>query len=260
MTLQIEYFDAAGNATNAGVFIPIAALPGIISTELAPEVSPPIKQSKVIFSILNRIFDVVSPTSFAALGLTVTKNTPSGTGINRIGQTFSATWQKLVDLSSNSLKLIPVPSTGANLGLGEFSLLDIFPLAEKVAAAGAVSGAGIVIATAPLTEYDSDLVQDSITISNSSDNRNYLFAFLTYLSVAMDLRSATVASALSGLSASSIGATAIPAAFTQSNDPTSDIDPANLPKLGIITKTLTYTVELEMNTTSQTFDVRVATT
>lgn len=260
MTLQIEYFDVSGIATNAGVFIPITALPGVLATELAPSISVPLKQSKVHLAMLNRIFDVVSLTTFIALGLTVTKNTPNGTGVNRIAQTFTATWQKVVDLSSNSLSVIPVPSTGANTAVGDFSLLDIFPSAAKVAAADPVPSAGIVIATIPLAQYDGDLTQANITISPSSDNRNYIFALLTYMAIAMDLRSPTVPSAVSGLSASAIGASAIPTAFTQLTDPTSGINALDLPKLGLITKSLSYTIELEMNTTSQTFDVRVATT
>lgn len=260
MSLDIQYFDAAGTSTIAGVFIPLLALTGIVSTELADSEPIATKEGKVILSLLNRIFDVVSQPSFIALGLTITKNTPAGTGANRISQTFSATYQKLVDLSSNTVELIPVPSVGANAAVGDFSLLDIFPNAEKVAAAGAVSGAGIVIATSPLADYDSEMIQANITIGVSSDNRNYISALLTYIAVSSILRSASVVSAITALTNSAIGAIAIPANFTQPTDPVSGILAADLPKLGLITKTLSFTVELELNNTSQTFDVRVATT
>lgn len=260
MTLGFEFFDAAGNPVADGVFIPVAALPGVSAAELAAGEPAATKEAKVLLAMLNQFFNVLSPAAFNKLGFAVTKSAPAGIIADVFNQTFSATWQKLVNLDDNTVSMIPEPGTGANTGLGSFSILDVFPGSAKVAAGavGGATGAGVVIQTVSLTPYGS-LTHAALAIAAGSDNRDWFSALLDHLALDAVIRTASIASAVTAATASAVGAIAIPAAFTATPDPTSGILAADLPKRGIITRTLTYTVQLLVNQTTQAFDVRVVT-
>jgi hypothetical protein len=83
-------------------------------------------------------------------------------------------------------------------------------------------------------------------------------ALLDHLAIDADVRSATQQSAIVAATASLIGASAIPANFTQATDPVSGILAADLQRRGLITRTLSYTIQMLGNQTTQTFDVYVA--
>ncbi len=258
MALSLEYFDAAGTAAADGVFVPVAALPGVLAAELAAAQSAGTKEGKALFALLNQALIILSPTTFNKLGFTAAKATPNGAAADVINQSFTFTWQKLVNLDTDTVGMVPEPSTGANSGLGSFSVSDVYPGAVKVASGGAVSGAGVVIQTAGLTPYGS-LTHAGLTISGSSDNRDWFAAFLDHCAVDAAVRSTTVASAITAASVSAIGATTIPAAYYQATDPLSGIAAADVPKRGLITRTLSYTLQLLLNQSTQTFDVNVVT-
>ncbi|MEE3716285.1 hypothetical protein V2H45_05955 [Tumidithrix elongata RA019] len=252
--MSFEYFDAAGNATNDGVFIPVAALPGVLATELAAAQPATTKLSKAIFAILNQIYDTISPTTFNALGFTASKANPSGAGTDLLNQNFSFTAQKLINFDTDTVSQVPVPSTGANTGLGKFSISDIFAGAAVVAAAGTVAGAGIVIPTSLLLPYTS-LTHAGLTISGTSDNRDWFAALFDFLGNDLPVRSSTVASAVTARTASAIAATTIPAAYVDATAPTSGILVADLPARGLVSKSYSLTIQLILDQSSQSFDV-----
>ena len=257
MAYQFQYLSASGTAAVDGVYVPVSNLPGVLASELATTESTPAKAGKVLLALLNRIFDVLSPSSFGKLGFTVVKSAPAGVGPDIFNQTFTFGWQKIVNLDNNVVEQIPVPTTGANTGVGKFSILDVFPNATKVAANDSISGAGVVIPTSALTPYTS-LTHSNLTISTSSDNREWFASLFDHLAIDADVRSPTQQSAIITATASQIGALPIPASFTQATNPVSGILPADLPRRGLIVRTLTYTIQCVINQTSQTFDVNVA--
>lgn len=252
--MSFEYFDAAGTAVAEGVFIPIAAVPGLVASELASGQAAGTKLGKSVFALINQIYNTLSPTNFNKLGFTVSKGNPAGVGADIINQNFGFTAQKLLNLKTDAISMIPEPTSGANSGLGSFSLSDVFAGAVKVAAAGAVSGAGVLIPTALLATYSS-ITQGGITISGSSDNRDWFAALFDWLGNGLAVRDASTASAVIARSASAISAVAIPANFTQTTDPVSGILAADLPVRGLISKSYSVTVQLQLNQTTQTFDV-----
>lgn len=258
MGLGFEYFDAAGAATLDGVFIPVADLPGVQAAELAAAQSVGAKEGKSMLALLNKIYSVLSPEAFVKLGFGVTKDAPVGTDADIFTQTFGASYQKLVNLDTDAISQVPVPTSGANNGLGDFAIVDIFPGAVKVAAAGAVAGAGIVIQTVALTAYSS-LTHAGLNLAAGTDNRDWFAALFDHLAIDPTVRTATVASAVTAVAAGNIGATAIPATYTQTTDPVSGIAAVDRPRRGLITRTFAYTVEILLSQTAQTFDVRVAT-
>lgn len=253
-TNVFEFHDAAGSATADGVFIPLTALFGLTSAELADAEPGHLKLGKSVLAILEKIYQVMSPTAFNKLGFTVSRANPTGAGANAINQNFGATAQKLLNFDTDTITQIPEPSTGANAGLGSFSIADIFPGAAVVAAAGAVGGAGIVIPTALLTSYSS-LTHAGLVISGSSDNRDWMAALFDFMGNELPLRTATVASAIVATSASAIAAAAIPANFIQATDPISGIAPADVPRRGLVSRSYSFTIQQLLNPVTQTYDV-----
>ena len=259
MAFGLEYFDADGSAVADGIFIPVANLPGLTSAELAAAQPATTKESKSIFAILNAIFATVSPSAFNKLGFAVTRGNPAGSGDNVFSQTFTHTWQKLVNLDAATIGVVPVPGSGANSGLGDFSIVDVFPGAAKIAAAASTGGAGIVIPTAELLGFTS-LTHAGLTVSGSSDNREWFNALSDAMANAVSVRSATVSSALTAATVGTINALAIPTAYTQATDPISGILLADVPARGLITRINTFVVQSVLNQAAQTFDVNIATT
>lgn len=253
-----EFFDAAGSATNDGVFIPVTALIGVSAAELADAQAGHLKLSKAVSGILEKIYSTLSPTAFNKLGFTVSRANPTGAGNNLINQNFGATAQKLLNFNDDTIGMIPEPSVGANSGLGSFSIADIFPGAAVVAAAGAVAAAGIVIPTALLTPFSS-LTHAGLTISGTSDNRDWMAALFDFMGNGLPLRDAATATAIVGRTASAVAAAAIPANFTALPDPISGIDPADLPTRGLVSKSYSFTIQLALNPVTQTYDVNSVT-
>lgn len=259
MALSLEYFDAAGNAVADGVFIPVAALPGVLAAELAAAQSTALKEGKALLGLLNQMFNVISLAGFSKLGFAITKGIPAGVSADVANVTFSTTWQKLANLDNDTIGAIPVPTVGTSLGLGDFSVEEIFPGAAKVAAGGAVAGAGIVVTTAALTAYSS-LTHGGLNTAAWQDNWAWFAALTDHLAAGVTVRDTanSIASAVTAVTLGTVDAATIPDAFIAAANPTSGILVADVPSRGLVTRTNSYTVQLELNQTTQTFDVRVA--
>jgi hypothetical protein len=247
--LGFQFSDAATTAAAIGIFIPIAALNGLSAAELATAVPAAEKFGKTSLAMLERLNSYLSSTS-PKLGFSATKGNPSGTGENRITQNYTFTSQVLANVKDGVVTTLPVPVSG----LGKFSFADVFPGAINVASGDAIT-AGVLIPIASLAQYRA-LVPADITISGTSDNRWLVDSLLTHFARDRDLRSATVSSAFINTSFSGFAASAVPASFTALN---SGIDFAEIDSLAILQRSFAVTVELELNQSTQTFDVRVAT-
>lgn len=258
MALALEFFDADGAAVADGVFLPLASLPGVVAAELAAGQSALAKEAKALMAILERMYQVIAPSSFAALGFTVTKSAPTGVSVDASGsvvnQSYSVTWQKVVNLDLDVITLVPVPTAGNNLGVGDFSIADVFPSAAKVAAAANTGGAGVLVRTSGLTGYSS-LTHAGLDVA--ADGRAWFAALADHFGLDAVIREAgTQTSAIIDATAEAVAAIDIPAAYVATTDPTSAIP--NINQYGIITRAHSYTVQLQMNPAAQTFDVRVA--
>jgi hypothetical protein len=257
--MSFEYFDAAGTAIADGVFIPVGGVSGLLATELAAAMSADVKLSKCVYALLEKAYTVLAPTSFNKLGFTTSKASPSGAGTDLINQNYSFTAQKVANYDSDTLSMIPLPTTGTNAGLGKFAIADLFAGAAKVNAGGAISGAGFLIPTALLTAYSS-LTHAGLTVSAVSDNRDWFHALLDWLGNAVALRSATQASAITSRSASSPSGNAPSGVLIATPNPTSGLLAAETDRIAVLSKSYSITVQLVLNSVTQTFDVNSVTT
>ena len=256
--MSFEYFDAAGTSTNDGVFIPISDLPGLTAAELAAGESEAAKQARATFSTIKSIYGTLSPSAFSKLGFTVA-NTETSAGVGLKNRSYSVSTQYLSDIENSTVTMIPVPASGANSGVGDFAFVDLFPNAVKVAAAGAVSDAGVVISTADLVPYGSP-AHASLDITAGQDNRFYLAALINWLvDGGLSVRSASTASAIATVSRGTPANAILAAEATAATDPTTGIDAADLSKLFITSITYSLTIQTIDDIDSETFDVNVVT-
>lgn len=200
----------------------------------------------------------------ALLGLTKPANVnPSVSPDGFLNRTYSVTAQKFVDYTDSSLGVVPLPTSGANSGLGGVALTDIFSSAVKVAATDAVATSALVIETADLTAIDSGIIHASLDITSGQDNRNVISAIYEMFNEQIALRNASTASAFIASSRGTLGLIqTIPATYIAATDPTSDLSSANVTdgQVALLSKTSAVTIQTEEDVTNDTIDVRVATT
>lgn len=248
--LSIQTFENPGVASGDGIFIPLASLPGVLSSDLNEVISLEERTSKITLAMLEQSLSYLSDPSNPKLGFSASKGNPAGSGINRITQNFIFTSLVLANIKTRVVTSLPTPVSG----LGRFSFADIFPGSLKVADLDPVD-AGITIGVDRLLVLNNLTVGD-LNITGVSDNRNLFDAILFHLTKDRELRSATVPSAVINSSLSGFAASAIPPTFTAVN---SGIDFTQIDSLTILQRSYSLTLELELNQTTQTFDVRVAT-
>lgn len=252
MAITFEQFSSSGSAVGAGLFIPVADLPGVTSSELN---GTPSGTEKALFAILNKVYNVLSPSNFDKLGFSVAKPNPTGVAADTVNQNYTLSNQLMIDLSTLSVDQVPVPSAGANSGVGDIPLASVFPGASAVAASGAVAGAGIVLLNSELSAYAAPAAATAV----SGDGRQYLASLIAYLAGEASVRDGSTASSVISKSRSAATGFTPPANWTQSTDPVTGINASDLPVLAFITITYSLTVQLILNQSTQTFDVNLAT-
>ena len=256
--MTIETFGSSGGtATNAGVFIPVADLPGVTASELSGGTAAQ-QIANAVFGIVKQIYNTISPSSFAALGITVA-NSEAKPSVGITTRTYSLTGQYIADIDAQSVGPVPVPGSGTNSGVGKFAITDVFPSAALVAAAGSISGAGIVVETAPLVNYGSP-AQGSLNPASGQDNRNWLLALYNwFVDGGLTVRvSGTTQSAITTASRSTPVNSQLPTNATASSNPTTGVNAAALNRIFVSSVTYTIAVETIDDQTTDTFSVNVA--
>lgn len=244
--LNIEQLSAAAAATNDGLFVPVDDLPGLDATELD---GTPEGESKLIFAILNAVYDTLNPVNFDKLGFGVTKPNPTGTGADLINQSFGLSAQYMANLADNTIGMIPVPASGTNAEVGKIALTDIFPGADEIASGATSGGAGIVIPDSEIGDFGAPTA-DTI----GDDFRQYLASLYLWMIGSAAIRG----SAPSAIVNASVGAATgfnPPAAWTADTNPVSGIDAADLSRRAFFSRQFSLTVNLKLNQADQTFDV-----
>jgi hypothetical protein len=250
MPLNFEYFSADGNTTAAGVFLPANALWNVQPTELASTAAD--RESRVIFGILEKLCNPSS--SFVTLqnklGISSTYTTPTGAGTNLLNQTYTLTAQYFANLANNTIQPIPVPTSGNNNGQGVVKIVDAFAGATKLAAATATGGAGVLVPTAELAPYGAP---SHANIDVNQDSRSWLSALFLYLANRATVRGANTASAVVAVNPVLTVTGTLPAgALVASSNPTSGIDPTRQVTNVLITRSVSITVQLLVNTQNET--------
>jgi hypothetical protein len=250
MPLNFEYFSAAGNTVAAGVFLPVASLWNVQDSELASNAAD--RESRVIFGILEKLCNPNSPfvTLQNKLGISSSYSTPTGVGTNLINQTYTLTAQYFANLANNTIQPIPLPTSGSNSGQGGVKIVDVFSGATKLAAAADTGGAGVLIPSAELTPYGAPA---HANIDVNQDSRAWLSALFLYLADKAAVRSSNTASAVVAVNPVLTVTGALPAgALVAPNNPTSGIDPTKQITNVLITRSVSVTLQLVVDTQNET--------
>ncbi|WP_024547127.1 hypothetical protein [Picosynechococcus sp. NKBG15041c] len=255
--MVLAFFDqavvaGAGNGVPAGLFLPIADLPGVVAGEFGSAESTATKTGKAALAIANAIHSYLSANAAQIVGMVSTRAKASASD-SLDNLTYSFACQYLADLETQSMGQIPLPMAGANAGIGGFAIDDVFPTATEVAAEGAISGEGVVIPYADVAEYGGD---DPAAIAGV-DNRDFVAALIRAFPSLLTVRTASVASAVTAVSQANPTVFTLPAAATAETNPTTGIVAGDLPKIGLLQFTTSWTVQVALNQTAQTFDVNV---
>lgn len=222
--MAIEIFSSAGGtASFNGIFVPRTDLaPGGLSAdaELDTGVDANVKRDKALYALTYVVASTISSLdSLDALGISAAVPT-----LSSISHTTTLTVQRHIKENSDAkLAPIPVPLAGANLGRGDIAFTDIFPNATKIANAGAVAGAGVLIEAAPLVSFGA---ADYATLNLGTDSRQVFYAMFKDMAIntfSYPTRSATEASAITARAVGTSTEVALAPALIDADAPTSGL-------------------------------------
>lgn len=255
MGLQV-FPSTGGSAAFSGVFIPVGdLLTGGIegAVEFADAEPAALKRDKAMFAVSEVVTAYISGLATGlALGISVTR--PNTASVN---YTYGLSLQLHEILDSGSpLAPLPVPSSGANSGVGDIAFTDIFPNAVKLAAAADPAASGVLIETASMEFFGAP---DHAALNLGTDSRYLLGAMFRYLATSDDLplRSATVASAVTSKTAGAFSTFTLPAAATAATDPTTDIAASDLPRTVLVQQSSSLTFNLVASSPAPTLELEI---
>lgn len=251
--LNFEYFDASGTSVGEGVFLPQTTLLGVLATELASGESTASKDGKVLYSINNVVAGDGLPN---ALGLSMTAGAIAGQSGVLSTKTYTFSAQYYSDLENQVTNVLPAPTIGDQVGVGDVTIQSLFTGAVKVGAGGAIPSAGVLIPTSLLIPYGSP---SHATIDPTQDSRAWIASLIRYMNTNIEVRDASTASAITAKTSPAIAALILGANATDPVNPTTGLDSANLSKIDTYSKTLTVTIQRIENESNQQFDVNVVT-
>ncbi|NJM00463.1 MAG: hypothetical protein HC924_17515 [Synechococcaceae cyanobacterium SM2_3_2] len=243
MALMIEYFDGVGAVAANGVFVPVADLFNVQSTEIAP--ANPARESHLVYGLLEQLADRFSD-GVTGLGINVSRGGLATPGLNTVSQPFTASVQWAGDFTDRMIKPIPLPPGNA----GAVAIDDVFPGAVLVSAADDTAGPGIVIPSAELQGLGGP-AHGSIDID--ADSRDWFGALVNYLVTEATLRTAVVASAIVARTITAQAIASPAGALIAQINPTSGIPAADAQKIVLITRSVNLTVQLALDPAAETF-------
>lgn len=261
MALQI-FPSTGGIAGSDGVFIPVSDLVagGIASdAEFDDSEDADLKLAKAMYALALVLTTEIS--SLNALDRTGVTATPPN--INNQAHAFTLTTQRYVrdDFDTRPLP-VPVPSAGDYNGRGDFTVLDIFPNAAKTANGATISEAGVLIWYGDIYIYGMPVFSAFATNADARLFFHCLMRDFALNTTDYPNRSLSVASAITARSGGTSTELTIPAAYTAGTNPTSGLDPAQLPTTHVLSSgnvTITLDTLKSIVGGEQTWEVNVAT-
>lgn len=244
----------AGNGVKAGVYVPIRDLPGVEADELASSEAMNVKESKVLESVCNALYNAITVSTDGLLGFEADL-TNTGAGLNIIESTFSFTVQYLANIADNSVTQLTLPTKGSNVKENKQSIKQIFANAAVVADDAAITGEGIVIESSTFTDFDGTTVTAALDV----DDRRYIAALIRSLPDFTMVRDVTQESGITEATKLDGFSGVLDPDATDEINPTTGIMTDDLPFIIPITLTTTITVESLLNRATQKFDVNVVT-
>lgn len=240
-----------------GLYIPLADLPGMDAIELATSESENRKQGKVVYSIVQAIYEYLSVNT-SVLSLVSRIGNPTIVSSTVITLNYTLTTDYLVNVSSGKNTMIPVPPSGVYSGIGEASLRDIFPNCFKVTSTNNTTdasgidaaGAGVLVSSADLATYGffNDVEDSTITTLNiTADNRYAIASIMQCICDGnVNIRSSSTASGITATSIASATVVTIPATYYANTNPLTGILSVNLDHLSITRRAYSITFELNL--------------
>jgi hypothetical protein len=242
----------AENGVTAGVFVPLAELPGMVTGELSTTGAT--AEAHGIYAVLNSIYSALAP--LPSLGIiNLIKSAPVGTGTGRYTEGIGATFQYLLNLQTKEISPLPLPTIGSEAGIGAIYLEDIWAGAAIIANEGAIPGAGLLIPAA-LVAVLGGINPGAI----DTDCRGWIAALVGAISAGVSVRSATVASAIvtrTNPTSSRFAGVAIPPAWYDAVNPITGIVGADLGFLRVVQEAILVEYELLSDPDSQTLELSV---
>lgn len=262
MALNFLYNDANTVAIPTtlpyvGLYIPVIDLPGMDAAELATIESENRKQGKVVYSIVQAIYEYLSVNT-GVLSLRGTIGNPTIVSSSLITLSYTLTADYLTNVSSGKISMIPVPTVGVYTGIGEASLRDIFPNSfivestDNTADASGIgaAGAGVLINSADLATYGffNDVEDSDITTINiTADNRYAIASIMQCIADGnISVRSSSTSSGITSVSVASASTVTIPATYYSNTNPLTGILSADLDHLSITRRAYGITFELNL--------------
>lgn len=237
--LNVSYYPAAvaaasGNGVVAGLFVPIANLPGMQSSELTDSS----KERKITLSFANKIYNGLNAIT-DKLGLALVKSTPVGAGNDLIDQNFQYLLQYMIDWASGEVSVLPLPATNT----GKIYLEQALGTGINfVTNEGAISGAGVLIPNSLITNANGVIPSDT----SSADARSYLSSLIHCFVMNLDTATSVILN-----SKSTPAGIAANTAFLATNGVLS----TDLNYRSFFSVTYNLTLRLQLNQESQTFDI-----
>lgn len=223
MTIQVL---ASGSAvTGDSLVIPVANLAGFNSLAVFQNASANINFTRFLMGFVEKSYNVITATNFLRLGIGLQKTITTATTVSNdsLNFNYTTTLQKYVEQDTAPVAL-PLPSTGTNLGLGDFDLITIFAGATKVANGSNVAADAIAIAVSQLTPYGSP-AYGSINLASGQDNRGLWMSIIEYLFDNTVLRvTGTTTSPVVTKSIAAPTVPTVPTAYIATTNPTTGIN------------------------------------
>lgn len=241
-----------------GLYIPIADLPGMDAAELALAESSNRKEGKVVFSIVQKIFQYLSVNT-NVLSLRMSIGNPAIISSSLIALSYSLIVDYLTNVSAGTNSMVPVPSVGVYSGIGDVSLREIFPNCFKVASTAntadasgiGASGAGVLVSTEDLSQYGffNDVADSTLTTLNiTADNRYAIASIMQCICDGnISIRSSSTASGITSTLVSAASTAVMPINYYANTNPLTSISAANLDHLSITRRTYSITFELTLD-------------
>jgi hypothetical protein len=249
---MLKTYDSAviygtGNGVVNEIFIPLTDL----STGFTLDDAEPKKNTaRGLLAFLTKVSSVMSPPTFLKLGQTVNAIAGSGSGL-----LHNFTFSNSTALYNSSNPADNIHYSSVLPGNDTYLLTDIFPNAVKVAANGTISTAGISFVVADLEEYGSG---NFAAINLANDARQLMYAIFANLVNSLIVRTTSVTSAVIAASLSTPNNFVIASSSLTANGGNIDILDSQLDNVSASIRSTTITIQTQLNTSTNTYDVLVA--
>lgn len=211
----------------------------------------PANVQRAIFAMLKAL---QNPTLQGVVGITRTALGQTLVGQNLINNTFSWSFDRLANLSANTVGQIPLPTVGSNSGNGGFALADIFAALDvRVVANNTAVTDALIMPLSDLTPLGYTAPVGSL--DPLGDDRLFYRALFQYLTSSSQfaVRVQGTLSSITTRTVSSVSLVGLPANATAETNPTTGVNPADT--VAVLRQNYTVTFQQRINQATDAVDI-----